>query len=252
MIQEYENTLRGLIIDILGTDNYNAYKVSDDRIDNWLSRRDVESKKYNGILREVRLLYYSDFYDLKQIIHKNWELFKPILNNKQRFEVFFAEIERFRDTLAHGRNLTTGQEHLLKGITSDLKNLITYYRNKNENKDDYFIRILKVTDNFGNDLKTIFLPLPVLRVGDEYEVIIEANDPKGRKIEYEVSTWLDKSHLQIIQYSNKFTFTISEAFIGTSFMLHISARTPDSEYKNEDSLFPQFTVLPAILHKSEE
>src|ERR1035437_191594 len=234
MTQEYENSLRMLIIDILGENNYSAYQVSDERIDKWLERRNVELKKNNGILLENRLIYYSDFYDLRLIIHKNWEQFKPILKDKKRFEVFFSEVENYRDTIAHGRNLTTGQENLLNGITSDLKNLFTFHHNKNENKDDYFIRILKVTDNLGNNLmKNFFPPHPLLRVGEEYEVIVEANDPKGRKIEYEITAF---GGLKITQFSNRFIVPIKKEYVAQSFTLSIHARTPDSEYLNETAV----------------
>src|SRR5659263_238113 len=122
MVNDYENTLRGLIVQIIGGDDTSSYKVTEERIVIWKAKREAESKKSNGVFYENRLLYYSDFYDLESIIIKNWELFLPILGNKKRFEVFFSEIERCRNTIAHGRNLISSQELLLSGITSDLKN----------------------------------------------------------------------------------------------------------------------------------
>ncbi len=243
MINEYENTLRRLIIQIIGGDDSSPYKVSEDRIIKWEEKREIEIKKNNGIIFENRLLYYSDFYDLEKIILKNWDLFLPILNNKKRFEIFFAEVENFRNTIAHGRNLISGQEFLLKGILSDLKNLITLYHNKNEMKEDFFVEIIKITDNLGNiwdrQLKT---PNPILRVGDEYELIIEANDPKERRIEYEIFTM--SGTLKITQDFNRFNFIIENKLVSRLVSLYIVVRTPDSEYKNDALEVISLTILP--------
>lgn len=242
MINEYENTLRRLIISIIGSEDNVDYKASPDRIEKWKEKREIEIKKNKGLLFENRILYYSDFYDLKTIIDKNWNLFLPILNNKKRFEIFFKELENYRNTISHGRNLTTSQNLLLEGILIDLKNTITIYHNKNEMKEDYFIRIIKINDNLGNiwdsDLK---VTEPILRVGDQYELVIEANDPKDREIEYKIFT-LGK--LSITQKSNRFNIKVENNLVGQNTTLYISAYTPNTEYKNEASEMISITVLP--------
>lgn len=241
MMHEYENTLRRLIIEVIGGEDTSPYKVTEYRIAKWKEKRDIESKSNRNILTEHRLLYYSDFYDLDKIIDKNWELFSPILKEKKRFEVFFSEVESFRNTVAHGRNLTSGQENLLSGITSDLKNLITIYHNKNEMKDDFFIRIIKLSDNLGNDLMNSKFPYPILRVGDEYEIIVEANDPKGRKIEYEL---YNSKGLSIKQDSNRFKFTVNKKLVGEYSSISVYVRTPGSDYTNEKLISLPYTILP--------
>lgn len=71
MIIEYENTLRRLIINMIGDFDSAEFKVSGERISKWKEKRDVESKKNKGVLIENRIIFYSDFYDLKTIINKN-------------------------------------------------------------------------------------------------------------------------------------------------------------------------------------
>lgn len=242
MINEYENTLRRLILDVIGDKDDSLYKVSEQRITIWKEKREIETKKYKGLIFENRLIYFSDFYDLKTIISKNWELFSPILINKKRFEIFFSEVETFRNTISHGRNLLSGQENLLKGITSDLKNLITVYHNKNEMKEDFFIQILKINDNLGNVWEdNSSTNKPTLRVGDEYELYIEANDPKDRKIEYELFTLGD---FTITQESQRFIFTIENKLVSESVQFYVVVRTPNSEYKNEAVRIISATILP--------
>ncbi|WP_442846433.1 hypothetical protein [Leeuwenhoekiella sp. H156] len=243
MTNEYENTLRRLILNVIGTDDNTDYKVAPERIEKWKEKRTIEEKKNNGVLFENRIIYYSDFYDLKTIIDKNWEKFLPILNDKKRFLVFFNEVEQFRNTVAHGRDLIDSQKNLLKGILSDLKNSITIYYNKNEMKDDYFIKITKINDNLGN---IWFVPghkrqTPTLRVGDEYEIYVEANDPKDREIIYALR---NDGGFHIQQKNNMFKFEIPKEFVGETIRLWLFATTPKSEYKNVDRKAIFITVLP--------
>lgn len=243
MVVEYENTLRRLIITTIGYEDSAPYKISPDRILKWKEKRDIETKKKKGINSENRIIYYSDFYDLKNIISNNWELFSPILINKRRFEVFFTEIENARNTVAHGRNLTLSEENLVNGINSDLKNLITIYHNKNEMKDDFFIELVRITDNLG----TIWeegrtSKNPTVRVGDEYELIIEANDPKSREIEYEIFT--TGINYKKKQKSNRFNINITNDLVSKFAHFYVVARTPGSEYKNEASQIITMTILP--------
>jgi hypothetical protein len=242
MIVEYENTLRKLIIFLLGKE-VESYKISEDRIEKWKEKKVIQSKKNNNVLFEKRLIFYSDFYDLKTIIDKNWTVFLPILKNKKRFEIFFKEIENFRNTVAHGRNLTLGQEQLLNGILSDLKNSITIHHNKNEMKEDYFLRITQVNDNLGNVWDDIINQVkPILRVGDDYEITIEANDPKDRKVEYCINTI--NNELRIEQNSNRFNFKIENDLVGENITILISAFTPDSTYENKAVFGISLTILP--------
>jgi len=245
MTIEYENSLRRLIIKLIGEKDDAPFKISEDRINKWKEKREIELKKNKGILIENRILYYSDFYDLNTIISKNWELFAPILLNKKRFEIFFNEIELFRNSVAHGRTLTLSQDNLLSGITSDLKNLITVYHNKNEMKDDFFIQIIRVSDNLGNiwDGELGGRPQPTLRVGDDYELTIDANDPKNRKISYELSLFASPK-FRMKQDTHRFNFCIPNEMIGKNTYLIASASTPESEYENHEIMEITLTVLP--------
>lgn len=242
MINEYENTLRTIIIHFLGSSDSTNYKVSSDRIEKWKEKREIENKKNKGLNFETRIIYYSDFYDLKTIVLKDWDLFLKIFHDKKRFEVFFSELENYRNTISHGRNLTLSQETLLKGILLDLKNQITIFHNKNEMKEDFFIRITKINDNLGNIWeKGNKSGHPILRVGDDYELLVEANDPKGRKIKYKIFTL---GNFQMEQESNRFNFKITNSLVESHVTLYVTVSTPESEYKNEAAEMITLTILP--------
>lgn len=243
MINEFENFLRQLILEILGDETL-IYKVSDERISRWKDKKEIQIKKDNGLCYEDRLIFYSDIYDLKTIISKNWEDFKPVLLDKKRFDVFFDEIESYRNTVMHGRNLLKSQKLILEGILMDLKTLKTVYHNKNEMKEDYFIRITKVSDNLGNiwEKGKYNNPKPILRAGDVYEIFVEAFDPKGREINYKFM--VDKAMQDIVQKENRLIYTLTSDSIGQRETIFAIAFTQDSEYKNEDQVGIDITVLP--------
>ncbi len=241
MFNEYENTLRKIILLVLG-ENPESYKISQDRILKWKEKKDIKLTNQKPTINESRIIYFSDFYDLVTIITKNWDKFQPVLLNKKRFEIFFAEIESCRNEIAHGREITSYQDHLLKGITLDLKSLLTVYYNKNQMITDYFIRILKVSDNLGNIWEdSVSSKKVTLREGDYYELIIDAHDPKSREIEYELRT---VAGFSLKQKSNRFNFTIPKLLISQSTSLICIASTPSSDYTNQDILSFRLIVLP--------
>ena len=164
--------------------------------------------------------------------------------DKKRFEVFFDEIESYRNTVMHGRTLIKSQELILEGILMDLKTLKTIYHNKNEMKEDFFIRITKISDNLGNiwEKGSMFNPKPILRVGDEYEILVEAFDPKGREISY--TFMIDKAMTKNTQKENRFNYVLTNESIAQTETIFVIVSTPESEYKNEDSKGIDLTVLP--------
>jgi hypothetical protein len=246
MINEYENTLRTIIILILGDTDDADFGVTPSRIQAWKEKREIESKKRSSIQIENRLIYYSDFFDLKAIIHKNWEKFKPILNDKKRFEVYHSDVENIRNSVAHGREIFSFQNKLLEGIIGDLKNQLMLYHTKNMDPSDYFLKILRVSDNLGNiwessNRSDSIITHKILRVGEEIEFIVDAFDPKGRELEYRIQHITDWF---ITQKSNKIAVKIVPDMISKSCHIRIAVSTKESGYKNEESVYFNYTVLP--------
>lgn len=246
MTIEYENSLRTIISLVLGDDDNAKFGISSDRINRWKNKREIEKKKNNGILIESRLIYFSDFYDLKTIVHKNWNSFEEILLKKKIFEANFDQIESLRNSVSHGRNLFSFQEHLITGITGDLKSNLVKYYNKNMNADDYFIRILNISDSLGNQWgidslnNTLLVTKGILRVSDQVELFIEASDPKNREITFE----LISIQFHYTQNNGQFKFIVTKEMIGQRFNLKVKVYTENSDYENKVQKDMLYTVLP--------
>ncbi|MDO8896744.1 MAG: hypothetical protein Q7V19_03770 [Bacteroidales bacterium] len=245
MIIEYENTLRRIISHVIGIKDDSKFCISSDRVNKWTEKREIESKKYNGINFETRIIYYSDFYDLKTIILKNWEKFKDILDSKKKFEVHFEQMETFRNTISHGRSLFVFQEKMIEGIVGELKTSIINYHNKNMNPSDYFVKIMKVSDSIGNiweeESGSIgMITQSVLQVGDYIEINIEAFDPKGREIVYEIYN----SKFCFTNNDGKFQLEITNAMIGYPMDFLIIVKTLETSYENTDHVSVHYIVIP--------
>ena len=81
-----ENVLRDLIEDTLrpahGSGWLENCGLTEDRVNQLHERREEEVKRREGVIVEQRLIYYSEFDDLRKIIRKKWELFAPCLGDK--------------------------------------------------------------------------------------------------------------------------------------------------------------------------
>ena len=96
-LRDIENFLRNNIAFILkdkyGENWEDKLGVSDNRIKIWKQRKKEEKTRLNGKELESRLLYYSDFYDLREIMDKNWDIFINIFKNKRELEYQLEVLE---------------------------------------------------------------------------------------------------------------------------------------------------------------
>lgn len=203
-LREIENFLRDNIMFILKNmydeDWINHLGVSEERFDEWKNRQDIERKRLKGSVVENRILYYADFYDLKTIITKNWDIFKNCFNDKKIIEYQLSQLESFRNPNAHNRDLLDYQKHLLLGYIGEIKNGIMNYRGNVEKKSTYFPELHSVNIN-GKNYKYMMIILPEMyRAGELLEVTVYTTVPNTKKMYYklEKSEWTEENHFQIL------------------------------------------------------
>lgn len=256
-LKDVENSLRDIIFLILKNkygDNWMENTgVSEERITKWQDRKEEEKRRQQSGTIEERLMYYSDFYDLKTIINKNWELFLSVFNDKKTIDTFLTLLEKYRDPDAHRRELFSYQKMLIAGISGEIRSLITRYHSKRETGSDCFPRIESVRDNFGNSCISngvLFCDSKMnLRPGDKLEFIVAASDPEGLDLEYRISTkpgtWPEFEPKW--QKQNTFQYEISEKNIAKRLSVEIYMRSPRDYHADgdrDDSAQFTYTVLP--------
>ncbi len=193
-LRDTENALRDFIGSVLsrslGPDWIRKCGITEERINKWLQRKEVEEKRFEAGVVDERIIYYADFYDLKTILKKNWSgEFSSALGDWKTMEVWLNELERLRDPDAHRRELLPHQKHLALGISGEIRNRLIRYRSKKETIDDCFPRIESVRDSLGNIWTPQSPAGPVftnmaIRPGDKIDFVLTARDPEDQPLEY--------------------------------------------------------------------
>jgi hypothetical protein len=149
-----ENVLRDLIETVLsaalGLDWLEKSGLTAERLDGMRGRLAAETASRPGGTVEQRLIYYSDLPDLKTIIDKNWERFKPCLGEKKACDVNLDRLADFRIAEMHGRPLLPFELSLTAGISGEIRNRVAIFRSEMGPSREYFPRIEYVRDSFGN------------------------------------------------------------------------------------------------------
>lgn len=208
-LKDTENSLRDFIqarlIQKLGDDWVQKCGVSSERINKWEERKQIELKRHFAGTVEERILYYSDFYDLKTILEKNWSsAFSEVFGKWKEVEVFLSVLEKYRDTDAHRRELLSYQKYLILGIGGEIRSKIVKFRSMKETGEDYFPRFESVRDNYGSAWVTgegggIHSNIE-LKPGDDLEFIVAAFDPDGLPLEYKIKGYTEWQSETSIQY----------------------------------------------------
>jgi len=277
-LEAAENALRDFIQEVLekkfAKEWLEKCGISEKRRKQWEEWRDKEKEKDPTGIAEDRVLYYSDFGDLRSIINRNWDLFEPCFKDKARIVSRLQELKGFRDTDAHRRELLTHQKQIVLGYCGEIRTAIIRYRSKQTPEGEYFPKIEYVKDSFGNISKGSFVDKEhVLRPGDEVEFVVKAYDPLDEPLEYRFRapgrescqvTWeetkkaekynveLDIGDVVLITplfgflpdgsklvnsewtTSNRATWRVTEEDIGTYCMIWIAIRSPRKYHASEE------------------
>ncbi|AWK76042.1 hypothetical protein CBI38_31195 (plasmid) [Rhodococcus oxybenzonivorans] len=138
------------------------------------------------------LIDYTDFTQLQVLIlEKRWGAFAPALGTKKHIETYLSKIAGFRNPTMHARVLHPFEEHLVLGISGELRNRIAIYRNTKEQSSMYYPVVDSITDNFGNihDGVTNAITQTGVRmeIGETVTFTCRATDPEDRELHWQLS-----------------------------------------------------------------
>lgn len=228
--------------------------------DNWLSGCGLKNERIELLKREKelrdeenismqeenRLINFTTFIDLMDIIEANWENnFQIVFGDLETVRVFLFTLHRYYDPDSHKRALITHQKHLILGISGFIRNRIIVHRSWREGQSDKFPKIESVRDNLGNmwmlgkpkKIKTDLSP----RVGDTLEFVITGKSADDHELEYRIypDKWGTGNVLQI---------ELKEKHVGknTTFHLGIRGKQKFHAYKlgHDDRVTFAYEVLP--------
>ena len=189
-----ETDLRALIREVLGDDWLAKSGCDRARLE---GRRSEEHKRRPGAVVEQDLIAYAEFYELKQAIVRNWDAFSTVWRTKRYFEAIFDRLEDFRNPDAHSRQLLPFEQHLVLGLSGEMRNTITLYRSSTAVTGEHYPIIELVADSVGNRFTPIeaqqtgsgFTVPSRFAVGDVVRFELKAWDPQGREVSWSVTLY---------------------------------------------------------------
>lgn len=196
-----EQALRDAITAILHKEHGPSWMdvtVASDVRQRWRDIRDQEARQRVGhVLSAVTELDYAYLGDLVQLIKKkgHWaRLFEPVLGPKDEVFALLDLLQRVRRPVDHSRPLLPFEDDLASGIAGYIRNRVTIYLSSQDLDGDYYPRIERIEDNFGNAFTytpALDLGQPqgvststVLRVGDVVTYRCQGTDPQGRPLRW--------------------------------------------------------------------
>ena len=255
-LKDTENSLRDFVSAVLrkkfGESWLENCGVSADRREKWNKRKVEEEKRQEAGTVEQRLIYYSDFYDLKTILKHSWkDEISKALGDWKTMEVWLNELGKLRDPDAHRCELLPHQKHLILGISGEIRTRLVRYRSKMETSEDYYPRIESARDSLGSIWTydsdkfhdQYVVTRLVLRAGDVIDFVITATDPMGEPLQYAIYS----QTMPRWQEDNTLVLRLAEEHVEKrmSVMLAIRSKRQYHAHKNLDD-FVQFVyeVLP--------
>lgn len=188
-----ELDLRQLVRAVLGSswlETARAGGVVD--VANLEGKATVERGRRPAAVVSSDLLDYTEFTQLQNLIlKKQWDAFAPALGTKRHIETYLSKIAGFRNPTMHARPLLPFEEHLVLGISGELRNRIAIYRNTKEQSSMYYPVVDLITDNFGNNhdgITNLIIQTGVrLEIGETVTFTCRATDPEDRELHWSLT-----------------------------------------------------------------
>lgn len=263
-INTLENSLRDLVEILLRRAHGETWEehlgVSDERLAAWRSRRKEEPRRRPGGQTDERLLYYSEFYDLCSMIKKHWDRgFKDCFKDRKRFDVYMDRLSAFRNPDAHSRVLRPFEEHLVLGMTGEMRQEMTVFLSAGGGgpRREHFARIEEIRDSYGLRTRGQASGGPllqrsslVLHPGDGVTFIGRAWDPEGAAVTWEITKFIQGTRLASLEsHEIEWTWEVGEADIGEMVGIQFLIKSPRGYSRNmgggDDVASVSYDVLPA-------
>jgi len=111
--------------------------------------RRTETNKKEGVQASDDLLDYLELHKLVSLIQDNWSKFEPVFGDEQQTRVLLSLVCKFRNSVAHSRDLVKFEQDLVRGVSGMLRNQVSMFRTSSENAARYYPVIESLTDSFG-------------------------------------------------------------------------------------------------------
>jgi len=246
-----ESVLRDLIREVIGEAWQTHPKIDMQKL---VQQQSEDKNRRPGTIGTPPLIEYLEFWHLSAIINDNWAEFKPALEAQKRFTLDMDRLANFRNPTMHSRELLEHEEHLVLGITGQLRVQITKYRSEKGKDEMYYPNIVHVEDaTHGQILNDGLKSAATLRPGDKLTYRCSATDPQGRPLQWKLRVSKSDHSLPVVDEAEGDDVELSWTVSDDNVMDNVTARIELSSnglYHREgvldDSSHICYTVHPPL------
>lgn len=157
--------------------------------------RRTERNKKEGVQASEDLLDYLELHKLVSLIQNNWSKFEPVFGDEQQTKVLLSLVCKFRNSVAHSRDLVKFEQNLVRGVSGMLRNQVSMFRTSSENAARYYPVIESLVDSFGRPGSSGFNwreggSRQRIDIGCSFSVIGRASAARGKEIRW-YAVWTD-------------------------------------------------------------
>lgn len=215
--------------------------LGDPVVDDLVKRRAEESSRRKPVRVPESLLTYTHLYELRKCLEAiSWSTLADSLGKKAEFDVLLNQVERYRNTVAHSRELLGHEASFLEGIAGIIRTRVTIHRSGMDIDSKHYPLIESVHDSFGNEADDLD-PAQAwtsentnlrLQVGDVVKFSCVGWDAQGRELTWTLEPMFGGSSSTAIGTEVELSWTVVEGDVGARKMIAIRLKSSGKHHRH--------------------
>jgi len=223
-----------------------------------IERRADETGRRKPARVPSSLLDYTTLLQLRSCLNAiDWARLAPSLGKKHEFDVLLDQVERYRNTVAHNRELLQHEAALLEGVAGIIRTRITIGRSTMDIDSKHYPVIEYLRDSFGNEATNLD-PSSAwtsthtglsLQVGDVVTFTCRGWDAQGRELTWTVGRAIGPTQAKATGSEATLEWVVREEDVGarTDVMIRLNSSGKYHRHAGHDqSVMFTYTVPPPI------
>lgn len=245
-----ETALRAVVKSVLGDRWLESHGAPNpNRLE---KNRDRARERRDGAVVPDGLEAFLDIQHIIDVVEANWSMFEPVFKDRDRTLVLLDVLRRYRNERAHNREMVPFERSLLRGASGQLRNQIGLYRSSVAGHRDHYPVIERVSDQFGNvgtDDSWSLRGSPQVRLDVGSQLLFECRgfDPRGRTIEWVLTTHLEASDLteaenerwKPLGKDDRLVLHIDESMVGEKLYVNVLMRSTGKHHLESGMIWTQ-------------
>lgn len=202
------------------------------------------------------LLDYTTLAELRKCLNAiDWARVGSSLGKKAEFDLLLKHVERYRNTVAHSRELLQYEVALLEGVAGIIRTRVTIGRSSMDQDSEHYPVIEYMRDSFGNEATklnpseawTSMRTGLTLQVGDVVTFTCRGWDAQGRELTWTLSDFTGPTRATATGTETQLRWVVGEEDVGASANIKIGVRSSGRYHRHsghDQSVIFAYAVSP--------